>query len=216
MSVTIFTPNNRRVTVKIAPNMSLLEVNAWSEGMLSKTDHFLFIDRQILEQGCSKFPQFDARMYDLKHNRNVLDLSQMFRFSGLPTNCELEMILAKKGLRTDEEITIVVQTEEGARLQGTFMPATVLSDVLEALCPMQAKLETNPVVIYMRKEVHGEELAVVTLKSLGLVSGKAMLRLIHKTPEQLKVYGGSGLSRWHMYLFDSFQSSERFGATASE
>merc|ERR1719278_1732582 len=56
----------------------------------------------------------------------------------------------------------------------------------------QSKLEGNipnghePVVIYMRKEIVGlENLSKTSLKMLGLASGSAVLRLIHRNPESL-------------------------------
>lgn len=112
----------------------------------------------------------------------------MFRFSGLPTNCELEMIpLAKPRKDVDNnEITIVLQTEERGRLEGTFKPVTTLLDIVKQLCPEEAAIESNPVIIYMRTDVQGEQLASTTLKTLGLTSGRGLLRLIHKSAEQLK------------------------------
>lgn len=75
----------------------------------------------------------------------------------------------------------------GNRLMGTFNPSTTIFEVLTALVPDQCDLDSNPVVIYMRREVYGkDELNETTLKSLGLTGGRAIVRLVHRTPEQLK------------------------------
>jgi len=57
----------------------------------------------------------------------------------------------------------------------------VLSDslwgVIKKLCPDEADPNSNPVIIYMRSEVSGvKALEETTLRSLGLIGGRAMLR----------------------------------------
>lgn len=110
----------------------------------------------------------------------------MFRFSGLPSNCELEMVAAKTPRRDDNDIGIVLQTESHGRLEATFKPINNLLEIIRQLCPEEADLDTNPVIIYTRRDVHGSELESTTLKSLGLTSGRGMLRLVHKNAEELK------------------------------
>lgn len=112
----------------------------------------------------------------------------MFRFSGLPTNCDLEMIPLERPRKDidDNDITIVLQTDERGRLEGSFKPGTTLLEIVNALSPEESDMATNPVVIYMRTDVQGENLATTTLKTLGLTSGRGLLRLIHKSAEQLK------------------------------
>lgn len=126
--------------------------------------------------------------HDLKHHRSIVDLSNMFRFSGLPTNCDLEMIPLERPRKDidDNDITIVLQTDERGRLEGSFKPGTTLLEIVNALSPEESDMATNPVVIYMRTDVQGENLATTTLKTLGLTSGRGLLRLIHKSAEQLK------------------------------
>lgn len=112
----------------------------------------------------------------------------MFRFSGLPTNCELEMVLAKEPRKDidQNDVSIVLQTEEKGRLDGIFKPSTTLLDIVKELSPDEADLSSNPVIIYMRTDVQGESLATTSLKTLGLTSGRGLLRLIHKSAQQLK------------------------------
>lgn len=163
-TVTVLTINGRRQNVKVEPNTTVLE---------------------ILEQVCTKH-NFNAAEYDLKHHNKVMDLSAMFRFSGLPNNALLEMAEAKK-IRTEADVLIVVQLEDGSRLDGTFKPSSSLLDVLKAVCGEKANPESNPVMIYMRKEVQWEAMDKTTLKSLGLIGGRAIIRLLQRKPEELRV-----------------------------
>lgn len=162
-TVTVLTIHGRRQNVKVEPNLTILE---------------------ILEQVCQKF-NFNADEYDLKHHNKIMDLSAMFRFSGLPNNALLEMVPATK-VRTEAEITLVVQLEDGNRLEGIFKPSATLLYVLKTLCKDKANAEANPVMIYMRKEVLWDSLDKTTLKSLGLTGGRAIIRLLQRTPEELK------------------------------
>lgn len=109
----------------------------------------------------------------------------MFRFTGLPNNAKLEMVTAAKK-RIESEVVLGVQLEDGSRLSGSFKPLAMLCDVLENLCPEEANKE-NAVVVYMRKEIFGDNIKTTSLKSLGLTSGRAIIRLVHKDPAQLKV-----------------------------
>lgn len=88
--------------------------------------------------------------------------------------------------RCDSMITICIQTEDGSRVNGSFSCSTTLQDIISKMCPEKGSSDQNPIVIYMRKEVFGESLKTTTLKSLGLSSGSALLRLVNADPESLK------------------------------
>lgn len=111
----------------------------------------------------------------------------MFRFAGLPNNTNLEMITVEKK-RVEQSLVICLQLEDGTRINGEFVSAQTLREIINALCPEKSSADQSPVVIYMRSELFGDALDTVTLKSLGLSSGgRALLRLINKDPESLKV-----------------------------
>lgn len=95
------------------------------------------------------------------------------------------MAEAKKK-RHDTEVDLVVQLSDGTRLEGKFKPQTMLSDVVQQLCP-EKSTASDLVVIYMRTEVTSEQLHATTLKELGLISGRAILRLIHRDPDAAKM-----------------------------
>ncbi|XP_050068990.1 tether containing UBX domain for GLUT4 [Anopheles maculipalpis] len=164
-TVTVLTVHGRRHTVKVEQNMTILE---------------------ILETVCRKY-SFPQDLYDLVHHNKVLDLSIMYRFSGIPNNALLVMAKAKQ-TRTEDDVIVQLQLEDGTRSDnGTFKPSQTLLDVLVALCPARAIAEAHPVLVYMRREVYWEQLATTTLKSLGLTRGRAALRLLKRLAEQSKV-----------------------------
>nr|XP_036853054.1 tether containing UBX domain for GLUT4 isoform X7 [Manis javanica] len=69
-AVSVLAPNGRRHTVKVTPSTVLL---------------------QVLEETCRR-QDFNPSEYDLKFQRNVLDLSLQWRFANLPNNAKLEMV----------------------------------------------------------------------------------------------------------------------------
>lgn len=109
-----------------------------------------------------------------------MDTTNVIRFSGLPNNAQLELAEALK-IRAESPVTIGLQLENGSRLLGEFIAADSLWDVLEKLCPDEATSSEPPVIIYMRREIYGQQsLRDTTLKQLGLTHGKAILRLLHR------------------------------------
>lgn len=138
---------------------------------------------QVLEDVCEKH-KFDPNEYDLKHHKRIVDLSTPFRFSGLPNNGQLEMVDAQKK-RQDAEVELVVQLSDGSRLNGNFKPITNLSQIILDLCPEEG---TNDLfAIYMRSEVPMGQMNETTLKDLGLLSGRAIIRLVHRVPDAAKM-----------------------------
>ncbi|XP_072753370.1 tether containing UBX domain for GLUT4 [Anoplolepis gracilipes] len=161
-AVTVLAPNGRRQNVKVTMNTTIL---------------------QVLEEVCHK-QGFNVDDYDIKHNRQILDPNTIFRFTGLPNNAQLEMVACTK-TRSVSNVTIGIQPEDGERIMREFQPKTTLAQVLIEIYP-DSDLE-RAVLIYMHREICGREaLEKTTLKSLGLNSGKAILRLIYRDPEQLK------------------------------
>ncbi|KAH0946061.1 hypothetical protein HN011_005217 [Eciton burchellii] len=161
-TVIVLAPNGRRQNVKVTINTTIL---------------------QVLEEVCQK-QGYNVDDYDIKHNRQILDLNTIFRFTGLPNNAQLEMVACKKA-RSLSNVTIGIQLENGERATREFPPNVTLALALTEIYP-NSDLE-RAVLIYMHREVYGREtLEKTTLKSLGLNSGKAILRLIYRDPEQLK------------------------------
>lgn len=184
--VTVLTPNGRRQTVKVTPNQTILQVRklplSCTHKVIKLRTKTLIKKFQILDEVCKKH-DFQSQDYDLINHKRVLDLSLMFRFSGLPNNALLEM-QAAKNKRKEEDVTIMLQLENGTRSSAAFNPSATVQSILDQLCPDESSV--NAVIIYMRTEVHGNSLTTTTLKSLGLTSGRAIMRLIHRDPELLK------------------------------
>lgn len=133
----------------------------------------------MLEEVCQKH-KFDANEYDLKHHKRILDLTLMYRFTGLPNNAQLEMVEASKK-RQEQEVVLVIQLIDGTRVEGTYKPSMSLADVLQEVCPDE-RAAPDLVAVYMRTEVVQDKLAETMLRHLGLTSGRAMLRLIRRDP----------------------------------
>lgn len=133
---------------------------------------------------CEKH-KFDPNEHDLKHHKRILDLTTSFRFSGLPNNAQLEMIEATKK-RQDTEVELVVQLGDGLRFEGKFKPNITLLDIVKQLCPNEP-IGEDFFAIYMRTEVSSDKLESTTLKELGLISGRAIIRLIHRDPNAAKM-----------------------------
>lgn len=161
--VTVLTLNGRRQTVKVNLNSTIL---------------------QILEEVCKK-QGLKPEKYNIKHHNRCLDTSTIIRFSGLPNNAQLELSEAISE-RADGIVTLGIQCENGNRFMDTFDPNSNLYEILRKMCPEEMNPESNPVLIYMRRTIYGEtSFKETTLRSLGLTNGRAMLRLIHKSPDEL-------------------------------
>ncbi|XP_014469701.1 PREDICTED: tether containing UBX domain for GLUT4 [Dinoponera quadriceps] len=161
-SVIVLAPNGRRQNVKVTLNTTIL---------------------QVLEEVCRK-QGYNVDDYDIKHVHRILDLNTSFRFTGLPNNAQLEMVACTK-VRSMSNVTIGIQPEDGERVTREFSPNTTLAQALTDIYP-DSDLE-RVVLIYMHNEVCGREaLEKTTLRSLGLNSGRAILRLMYRDPKQLK------------------------------
>ncbi|XP_068920116.1 tether containing UBX domain for GLUT4 isoform X5 [Petaurus breviceps papuanus] len=142
-AVSVLTPNGRRLTVKVTPSTTLL---------------------QVLEDTC-RGQNFNPSEYDLKFQRNVLDLSLQWRFASLPNNAKLEMVPVSRSREGPENtVRIALQLDDGTRLQDTFCSRQTLWEILvhfvqtrecvEQLC------ESTPVCVYMRDEPMERETVV--------------------------------------------------------
>ncbi|GFT78810.1 tether containing UBX domain for GLUT4 [Nephila pilipes] len=144
-------------------------------------------EREILEEACKK-QKIDPEDFELRHYNRTLDLSLPVRFSSLPNNAQLELKPATKS-RTECMVTVALQLESGERITKDFAPLTTIYDVLEQ-CLMSESISLQeigePVCIYMRQKIIGDAIKSTTLRSLGLTSGKAIIRLLYRKPETLE------------------------------
>lgn len=138
----------------------------------------------MLEDVCQKH-KFEPNEYELKHHKRILDLTTSFRFSGLPNNAQLEMVEAQKK-RQDTEVELVVQISDGTRLEGKFKPSISIFGVIQQLCPNELSGD-DLFAIYMRTEVASDKMESTTLKDLGLISGRAIVRIVHRDPNAAKM-----------------------------
>nr|XP_010949249.1 tether containing UBX domain for GLUT4 [Camelus bactrianus] len=163
-AVSVLAPNGRRHTVKVTPSTVLL---------------------QVLEDTCRR-QDFNPNEYDLKFQRNVLDLSLQWRFANLPNNAKLEMVPISRSREGPETmVRIALQLDDGSRLQDTFCSGQTLWELLSHFAQIRERLEqpceASPVCVYMRGEVTGRAaLQSTTLQSLGITGGSAIIRFAMK------------------------------------
>ncbi|XP_025715521.1 tether containing UBX domain for GLUT4 isoform X3 [Callorhinus ursinus] len=163
-AVSVLAPNGRRHTVKVTPSTVLL---------------------QVLEDTCRR-QDFNPSEYDLKFQRNVLDLSLQWRFANLPNNAKLEMVPISRSREGPENmVRIALQLDDGSRLQDTFCSGQTLWELLSHFAQtrecLEQPCEASPVCVYMRDEVTGRaSLQATTLRSLGLTGGSAIIRFAMK------------------------------------
>ncbi|OWF56530.1 Tether containing UBX domain for GLUT4 [Mizuhopecten yessoensis] len=128
------------------------------------------------------------------NSKKELDLSLSMRYANLANNAKLELVKSQTS-RAVQDVTIALQLENGTRLQEKFPPQTSLWDILihweekpDSTCKGElTKVDAThnpplqPVCIYMREEVIGEmALNATSLRKLGLTSGNAVIRFIHR------------------------------------
>lgn len=80
--------------------------------------------------------------------------------------------------------TYIIQYASGERRTADFPPHTSLYDLITSLAASEFDSLQNPCILYMRQEVAGvNALKEKTLRKLGLIKGRAILRLLSKDVE---------------------------------
>lgn len=170
-SVSVLVAHRGRITVRVQPNTSL---------------------QQVLDEVCSK-AGVDPNKHMLMHGRKAVDLSAVFRFSGLQPNASLD--LAERPAATTAATTTVVVQIGSARHKNVFDANTSLAAVLIPLTDalFAAKREAgieeddgsspldNVAIVYLTTEIPAGQLASTTLRSLGLTGGSVLLRVSFKS-----------------------------------
>lgn len=160
-TINILLLNGRRRIIKISPNA---------------------IISQTLEDICKR-EGYSAEKHSFLFQRKILDESLSWRYSNIPNNAKLELVPQEKS-KQESPVRIALQYGDGSRLQGTFEPSVILTDILnywkeELSCVKDDQCE--PCIVYLRQEIFGHsKLSTTTLKSLGITSGSAIMRLYFK------------------------------------
>lgn len=137
--------------------------------------------RQVLEEACLK-SGFEVNSHRLQtQSRKPIDSSLPFRLTGLANNATLEMT-QKEAVSENTIIELAIQTASGARHQKKVGVNQMLLDALKSFTSeFKEDLATTidgsvPCIVYMNKRYTGAELAVNSLSSLGVASGKCLIR----------------------------------------
>ncbi|CAM9534005.1 unnamed protein product [Scytosiphon promiscuus] len=123
----------------------------------------------------------------LKHKRTVVDLSQPFRFTGIPQNATLELTegTPARGKAANSaaggQVRVAMRMPGGGRVQAAFSSDTTLLGLLNWWAERgeldAGVLEQGPSLQFMRTAYGAAELGSTTLRSIGLVTGSAMFAL---------------------------------------
>lgn len=156
--------------------------------------------------------------YSLLYKRATIDLSQPFRFTGIPNNATVDLSEnssssgggegtggAGTGNGGGGKVRIGLQVPGGRRLAESFEPSVSLAEILAYWVSNNSQLDPSflvtdaPVsVVYLRQAFQGHEvLAQTTLLSMGLRGGSSALLNLRLIPQPAKVSpyalgGGSG------------------------
>lgn len=151
---------------------------------------------QVLEECCLK-QGYDVDSHALHHGGKPIDDSLMFRLTGLPNNATLELVHSEKKA-IDGEVEVALQSSDGRKI-AKFLSSTTLTDMLKRFSVdfgvdlIKADQGKTPTLMYFNKQVwlslfshlyvqyvfqwKGESLlASTTLKSMGITSGRVLLR----------------------------------------
>ncbi|KAL3216097.1 hypothetical protein MRX96_033265 [Rhipicephalus microplus] len=131
---------------------------------------------QILEDACKK-QRLNPSEYDLYHHERPLSHSLPVSFTNLPNNAELELRAAANGQRRTASVDICLQLENGERLMAKFPASASLFDVVSH---WPDNIEVQDADQKMDLIVGTEQLRATTLQNLGLTSGRAAIRVLHR------------------------------------
>ncbi|CAJ0948272.1 unnamed protein product, partial [Mesorhabditis belari] len=158
-SLTVVCPNARRCPIKVTPGKLL---------------------REVLEEACLK-QGYNPEQFELIHQKKRIDLSLPFRLTGLPNNAAVD--LREKDNIQETIVEIALQGLDGNRKIGKFSLDATLADMLlyfskefeDDLLKFDETL--HPSCAFMNKQYQGrKELECTTLRSMGLGSGKVLIR----------------------------------------
>jgi hypothetical protein len=136
------------------------------------------------------------------YKKSLLQPSLSVRLANVPSGTKL-LLVAKTQELASSQITIALQTEDYSRLISKFSIETSLWDILryfevenninltrKTVNAKDTIFQTNevyvlPVCVFMNREFQTiRELKGITLKSLGLIQGNAVIRLLGKVTDK--------------------------------
>lgn len=148
MSLIVIYEGKRKVIKVASPNTLIQDI------VVESAEHF----------------SVDASKCVLKHKRNVIPNSQLFRFSNISNNAEVDLVV--ESTQNLAPCKIAVSVQDGQSVTKVTTCDCTLLNFLETLISdgtvSSNVLTANPEFIYMRNSYSGEMLQKTTLKSLGL------------------------------------------------
>ncbi|KAF0699409.1 Aste57867_10017 [Aphanomyces stellatus] len=123
----------------------------------------------VLKKACEGFGLSNMEKFELRHKESLVDLSLPFRLSGVSVNAVVELREVKGGAA--QSVRVCIQQADGQRQQGNFSPSKTLQDIL-----LELNVSMDNSLNYMRRELKPSEFSLLTLQTLGLLSGSVMFR----------------------------------------
>jgi hypothetical protein len=151
MSINVYFEGQRKVVKVASPNMVM---------------------QDIIEECASHFST-DPKKCSLKYKRNKIANSQLFRFSNIPYNGTVDLVLDEKVNKLVPVTKLAFSIQDIGNVTKTFKDSNMtLFEILETLVsdgdiPSDI-VESDPELIYVRNSYSNESLKTTTLASMGL------------------------------------------------
>ena len=128
------------------------------------------IIQDIIVESATNF-NLDPSKCVLKHKRNIVSSSQLFRFSNISNNAEVELIF-EKSKSVLSPCKIAVTLPSGQSITKIIPCESTLFGLVQLLINdgnvSSDTVSLDPELIYLRNSYSGDILNTVTLQSLGL------------------------------------------------
>ena len=125
--------------------------------------------QDIIVESATHF-MIDPSKCVLKHKRNIVASSQLFRFSNISNNAEVDLFLNESA--TLPPCKIAVSIQDGPSVTKVISCESTLQHLIELMIKdgniSSDTLTSDPELIYLRNSYSGYSLTTITLQSLGL------------------------------------------------
>ncbi|CAM9352628.1 unnamed protein product [Choristocarpus tenellus] len=130
----------------------------------------------VVQMACQEFGLTNIGSFTIMHKKQTVDLSQPFRFTGIPQNATLELMEEARetaaGSAAARKVRVAMRLPGGRRVQASFSPDATLCDLLifwgnAGDLPADI-LDQGPKLQFMRTSYGGGDLSS-SLRSVGLV-----------------------------------------------
>ena len=139
------------------------------------------IIQDIIINASEQFNSLDPSRYILKYRKNTIPKSQLFRFSNIPHNAVVDLVLDDSN-RVSTPCKIAFSFPSGGSVIKSFDCKLTLQQTLSILFQEESHIQppnslNDIAIIYMRNSYTGDILNTMTLEALGLTGSSARFLL---------------------------------------